>query len=84
MPTKAVQLAKMMASFQIIGVYQLQTIKIDKHHYTLFFDSGCGDFVSCYKSVQQIGDKAQLEFDGTIKLGGIGGITTQSAHGIYS
>lgn len=28
------------------GIYQLQTIKIDEHHYTLFFDIGCGDFVS--------------------------------------
>jgi len=64
------------------AIYQLQTIKVNKQRYTLFFDSGCGDFVSRYKSVKNIG--AKLEAKGPINLGGVGGITTKSTHGIYT
>ena len=66
------------------GVYQLQTIKIAEQCYNLFFDSGCGDFVCRHKAIKQLGSRASLEYDGVINMGGVGGITTQSAHGIYT
>ena len=42
------------------GIYQLQTIKVDGQCYTIFYDSGCGDFVSRYSATMKIGDRAIL------------------------
>ena len=38
------------------GIYQLQTIKVGSKCYTLFFDSGCGDFVSRHGAITRISD----------------------------
>ena len=66
------------------AIYQLQIIKVDGQRYSIFFDSGCGDFVSRYRAVNKIGSKARQECHGPIQLGGVGGITTESLHGIYT
>ena len=36
------------------GIYTLQTIRVDKELYTLFFDSGCSDLVSRYDAVKRM------------------------------
>ena len=66
------------------AIYQLQTIKVNNNRFTLFYDSGCGDFVSRFQAIENIGEHASQESKGPINLGGVGGITTQSPHGIYS
>ena len=66
------------------AIYMLQTIKVDDHEYSIFYDSGCGDFVSRYNAIQRLGSRATQECIGPITLRGVGGISTQSAHGIYS
>ena len=66
------------------AIYMLQTIKVDNELYTLFYDSGCGGFVCKADAVKRIGNRARKEYDGPITLGGVGGINTQSQHGIYS
>ena len=66
------------------AIYMLQTIEVNKNYYTIFYDSGCGDFVTTYDTVKKLGRRANKEFDGPIKLGGVGGIITETPHGIYS
>ena len=66
------------------AIYQLQTIEINGKRYSVFFDSGCGDFVSRYEAIKRLGTNARQELPGPIKIGGVGGINTESQHGIYS
>ena len=66
------------------AVYQLQLIKVDGQEYLLFYDSGCGHFVSREEAVRKIGQRAALEHPGPTPLGGVGNITTESPHGVYS
>ena len=66
------------------GIYMLQTIKVGQSLYTIFYDTGCGDFVSRFDAVTMIGNRAKKEFNGPIRLGGVGGVITESPHGIYS
>ena len=40
--------------------------------------------MSRYRAVNKIGSKARQECHGPIQLGGVGGITTESLHGIYT
>ena len=65
------------------GIYMLQTIQVDNQEFTLFFDTGCSDMVSRYEAIQRIGDRAKLEVQGPISLGGVGDLKTQSQYGIY-
>ena len=66
------------------AIYMLQTIKVQGQRYTIFFDSGCGDFVATINAIRRIGDRAKQVHAGPITLGGVGGITTKSHHGIFS
>ena len=67
------------------GIYQLQTIKINNDFFTIFYDNGCGDFVSRKSAIDKLDDNhATQEFNGIINLGGVGGITTKTEHGIYT
>ena len=50
------------------GIYQLQIIKEDNKCYTIFYDSGCGDFVVRKSAVDQIGKRAVLEHDGPLSI----------------
>ena len=66
------------------AIYQLQIIQVDGQDYSIFYDSGCGDFVSKQDAVKRIGSRASQERKGPIKIGGVGGSITESPHGIYS
>ena len=66
------------------GIYQLQTITIENQNFTIFYDSGCGDFVSKWSAIQKLGTRAHQEHSGPIKVGGVGGLSTESPFGIYS
>ena len=65
------------------AIFTLQTIKIGAETYTLFFDSGCSDFVSRYSATMRIGDRSTHEIEGPISLGGVGSVRTVSKHGMY-
>ena len=65
------------------GIFMFQTILVDGKKFNVFFDSGCGDFVCRKSSIQRIGRKALLEYPGPICLGGVGGLQTESMHGLY-
>lgn len=62
----------------------LQTIEIDNHQYSMFYNTGCGDFISRFNAVHKLGQRAIQECTGPITLGGVGGITTKTTLGIYS
>ena len=66
------------------AIYQLQTIEVNGKKFSLFFDSGCGDFVSRYDAIKRIGNKSKQEHKGPVKIGGVGGLMTKSPYGIYS
>ena len=66
------------------AIYMLQPICIDGNDFTIFYDTGCGDFVSRRDSVIKLGERAKQEFAGPVTLGGVGGIHTESKNGIYS
>ena len=66
------------------GIYMLQTIKIQDQEFTIFYDTGCGEFVSRYGAIERLGSRAIKEFDGPVILGGVGGICTESRYGVYS
>ena len=66
------------------ALYQLQIINVDGKDYSIFFDSGCGDFVSRKEAVREIGLRAKQIYDGPLQLGGVGGVVTESRHGIHS
>ena len=40
------------------AIYQLQIIKVGDQRYSLFYDTGCSDFVSTYKAIRKMGLKA--------------------------
>ena len=65
------------------AIYMLQTIEINQENYTIFFDSGCNDFVATSDAIRRLKQRAKLEYDGPTTLGGVGGVQTQS-NGIYS
>ena len=62
----------------------LQTIKVNDQLFTLFFDSGSKDFVAKHDAIKRLGSRVKKEFDGIIQLNGVGGISTESKHGVYS
>ena len=66
------------------AIYMLQTINVDEKRYTIFYDTGCREFVSRYDAIRRLGSRANEEHTGPITLGGVGGITTKSPHGIFS
>ena len=66
------------------SIYLLQNIKVNEQEYCLFFDSGCGDFVCKHSAVQKLGANARQEVPGPIKIGGVGGVTAESQHGVFS
>ena len=50
---------------------------------TIFYDTGCGDMVCKYSTVQRLSREAQQECKCPIELGGVGNILTKSFPGIY-
>ena len=66
------------------AIFMLQTIMVNNKRYTIFFDNGCFDFISKFQVVKQLGDRAHQEYSGAIQMGGVGGMTCETSHGIYS
>ena len=66
------------------AIYMLQTISVEGRNYNIFYDTGCREFVSRYDAICHLGSRAHEELPGPITLGGVGGLTTQSPHGIFS
>ena len=82
-PTPSLANVNIKSSVSDTAIFLLQTIKVDNYKYTIFFDSGCGDFVSRYEAVCLLRSHAHQEHPGPVKIGGVGGVTTISKHGIY-
>ncbi|MEM7375622.1 MAG: hypothetical protein AAF587_43925 [Bacteroidota bacterium] len=66
------------------GIYLLQQVSINNKLFTVFFDNGCSDFVVRKDAIEKLGSHAVKIFDGCVDIGGVGGTSTQSNHGIYS
>ena len=61
----------------------LQTIKVEQHEYSIFYDTGCYDMVSQYAAIELIGKRTSKEFSGPVTLGGVGNAQITSSHGTY-
>ena len=61
----------------------LQTICINQREYTIFYDSGCSDFVSRFEAVKRLGPNAILHSSNDIDVTGVGCSTSVANHGIY-
>ena len=66
------------------AIYMLQTIKVDGRNYSIFYDTGCREFVSRHDAILRLQSRAHEELRGPITLGGVGGLTTETPHGIFS
>ena len=60
------------------GMYMLQTISIDNNAYTIFFDTGCSDFIVKGWAIQSLGTKATMLSSQVTKIGGVGQTSLQS------
>ncbi|XP_066913300.1 uncharacterized protein [Clytia hemisphaerica] len=65
------------------GIYLLQQILVNNQKFTVFFDNGCSDFIIRKSAVNRLGSYATQIFSGSVNIGGVGGTSTQSSHGIY-
>ena len=65
------------------GIYLLQQVSVNNQKFTVFFDNGCSDFVIRKSAVDRLGSHATKVFSGSVNIGGVGGTSTQSSHGIY-
>ena len=61
------------STVQDTAIFHLQTIKINNNRYSIFFDSGCGNFVSRYNAICSLTSNATQEHVGPITIGGVGG-----------
>ena len=68
---------------QDTAIYQLQTIKINNNKYFIFFESGCGDFVSRNDAIRSLTSNVTQEHAVPITIGGVGGVILVSQHGMY-
>ena len=66
------------------GICQLQTITIEHQNFTIFYNSGCGDFTSKGSAIQKLGTRAHQKHSGPINVDRVGGLSTESPFGIYS
>ena len=66
------------------AIYMLQTITINGQKYTLFFDTGCSDFVCRLEATRRIGERSTQLSNEPVSMGGVGCSISQSNHGIYS
>ena len=67
------------------AIYVLQTIEVDQQQYTLFYDNGCKNSVIKFDATKRLGgNRAKQIIASPIPVGGVGGVTTQSTHGIYT
>ena len=74
---------KHLQSNQEAAIYIIQTIKVNKQNYSLFYDTGCCDMVSRYAAIKSIGSRAKQESSIPISIGGVGNTDVKSNHGIF-
>ena len=71
------------STLQDAAIFQLPTIKINNSRYSVFFDSGCSNFVSRYNAIRSLTSNATQECPGPITIGGVRVVISVSQHGIY-
>ena len=80
---------KHLQSNQESAIYILQTIKVNKQNYCLFYDTGCCDMVSRYAAIgsrakrESEGPRAKQEKSIPPSIGGVGNTEVKSNHGIF-
>ena len=65
------------------AIFMLQSININQRTYTIFYDSGCSDFISRFEAVKHLGSNAVQQYAGNIQMGGVGGSINVTSHGIF-
>ena len=65
------------------AIFMLQTISINKRSYTIFYDTGCSDFVSRFEAVKHLGTNAVKHSSYEVEMHGVGGSKNVSRRGIY-
>ena len=66
------------------AIYMLQSIMVENKAFTLFFDTGCKEFVSRHEAIQRLSNARCTQVEqGPIDLGGIGDMRMTSSHGRY-
>ena len=65
------------------AMYIIQTIKVDKKLYYLFYDTGCCCMVSRYDAIKSIGSRAVQESSMPISIGGVDNSMIKSNYGIF-
>ena len=65
------------------AMYIIQTIKVDKKLYYLFYDTGCCCMVSSYDAIKSIGSRAVQESSMPISIGGVDNSMIKSNYGIF-
>ena len=66
------------------GVFILQTIKVENHLYTMFYDGGCGKFCVRYSATQRLDQRAKQRNKRPRNVTGISGAQAEARHGIWS
>ena len=65
------------------AIYMFQRIHINGETFLLFFDNGCGEIVMTNNAVQRLKGNAKQVYQGSVKLGGVGGVGVESPYGAY-
>ena len=60
-----------------------QRIKVGTEECNLFYDSGCGDFVSRYSAINRLGPLATQTRKGPLVMHGVGDLVVSTPHGMY-
>ena len=66
-----------------VGIYMFQEILVNNEKFTIFFDSGCGESVMTIDAIKRLKRNATQVYDGTVTLGGVGGIQVETPYGAY-
>lgn len=61
------------------GVYMLQTITVNSQPFTIFFDTGCSDFILTRDAADRMGDYATAESSDPITITGVGDKSVQTS-----
>ena len=51
--------------------YLSTTTAVNGKRFSIFFDSGCGDFVSRYDAIKRLVNRSNQEVQGPIQVGGV-------------
>ena len=70
-------------SVQNESVFMLQTIKVHEEPYNIFYDSGCGGFLSRYTAVLRLRQGATQLVKGNFEMKGVGDSRANARFGIF-